>query len=295
MSEAGTRTLTTESSSSIPHRRDRIDLTITVNLSRLAPPDINLMAFSHDHGKASLTEYPLKHLMQSRDLDLEVDEIKKAVQHEVWSLFQVWHPRSTFHLTVEVRTPEHSRSIAQQLAYDTTIDEVLQLLPPRRSCLHFIVMPNDLDPASSSGPSQSAHGPTGNTMPWNTAEGAPGETSRNKMPTPGNDGRMISNDARSSRSPLRDHNVVTRTCCPLAPHCDKFAKKYGRKDEKKQLEYRYLFAAHHHCLRCMQYYCDQEDVNPHCKSENKNARDWAELYNKIIPRALEVWLANRGL
>ena len=40
--------------------------------------------------------------------------------------------------------PEHSRSIAQQLAYDTTIDEVLQLLPPRRSCLHFVVMPNDL-------------------------------------------------------------------------------------------------------------------------------------------------------
>ena len=144
MSEAGIRTLTTESSSSIPHRRDRIDLTITVNLSRLAPPDINLMAFSHDHGTASLTEYPLMHLMQSRDLDLEVDEIKKAVQHEVWSLFQVWHPRSTFHLTVEVRTPEHSRSIAQQLAYDTTIDEVLQLLPPRRSCLHFVVMPNDL-------------------------------------------------------------------------------------------------------------------------------------------------------
>ena len=101
-------------------------------------------------------------------------------------------------------------------------------------------------------------------------------------------------DARSSRSPLRDHNVVTRTCCPLAPHCDKFAKKYGRKDEKKQLEYRYLFAAHHHCLRCMQYYCDQEDVNPHCKSENKNARDWAELYNKIIPRALEVWLSVAG-
>ena len=144
MSEAGTRTLTTESSSSIPHRRDRIDLTITVNLSRLAPPDINLMAFSHDHGTASLTEYPLMHLMQSRDLDLEVDEIKKAVQHEVWSLFQVWHPRSTFHLTVEVRTPEHSRSIAQQLAYDAIIDEVLQLLPPRRSCLHFVVMPNDL-------------------------------------------------------------------------------------------------------------------------------------------------------
>ena len=82
--------------------------------------------------------------MQSRDLDLEVDEIKKAVQHEVWSFFQVWHPRSTFHLTVEVLTPEHSRSIAQQLAYDTTIDEVLQLLPPRRSCLHFVVMPNDL-------------------------------------------------------------------------------------------------------------------------------------------------------
>ena len=43
-----------------------------------------------------------------------------------------------------MRTPEQSRSIAQQLAYDTTIDEVLQLLPPRRSCLHFVVMPNDL-------------------------------------------------------------------------------------------------------------------------------------------------------
>lgn len=146
------------------------------------------------------------------------------------------------------------------------------------------------NPASSSGPSQSAHGPT-----RNTAEGATGHTSRNKMPTPGNDGRTASNDTRSARSPLRDHNVVTRTCCPLAPHCDKFDRKYGRKNEKKQLEYRYLFAAQHHCLRCMQYYCDQEDVNPHCKSENKNARDWAELYNKIIPRTLEVWLTNRGL
>ena len=151
--------------------------------------------------------------------------------------------------------------------------------------------------ASSSDPSQSAHGQTGNTgnkMPWNTTERPHGKT-RNKMPSPAKDGRRASNDVRSSRSPIGDHNIVARTCCPLAPHCSNFDKKYGKKGEDKQLEYRYLYAAQAHCLRCMKYYFDQEAVNPRCRSENKNARDWAMLYNTSIPDDLEAWLASQGM
>lgn len=144
-SQTGIRTWTPDDHPSIPHRRDRIDLTIVANISRLIPPTINLMEYSIEFETASLTEYPLMHLVQNRDLQLEVDEVKKAIQHEVWNLFHLWHPRSTFHLTVATIPLDSTRAVAQTVAYDSTLEEVINLiqLPPRRCRLHFQAIPNE--------------------------------------------------------------------------------------------------------------------------------------------------------
>ncbi len=86
--------------------------------------------------------------MQTRDLQLELDEIKKAVQHDVWALFHQWHPRSTFHLTVEHFCHETKTLISQRAGYDNTIQEVINQIRPRNPQDHlerikFAVIPND--------------------------------------------------------------------------------------------------------------------------------------------------------
>ena len=101
MTQAGCRTVADPTSSAVPYKNARIDLRIFADISRLLPPHLVLSEAEHTQGLPSLTDFPVMHLMQTRDLQLELDEIKKAVQHDVWALFHQWHPRSTFHLTVE--------------------------------------------------------------------------------------------------------------------------------------------------------------------------------------------------
>ena len=137
--------MTQEGMPSVPHRRNRIDFEIVVNLSRLAPPNINLINFRQDNGTHSLTDYPLMRLQQTRDLHMEVDEIKKAIQDEVWTLFALWHQRSSYNIYIDVMSPESRRLVSQKVDYDSTLEEVINMLqlPPRRGQLKLHAIPCD--------------------------------------------------------------------------------------------------------------------------------------------------------
>ena len=125
MPQAGCRTIADAVSTAVPYKNARIDLRIVADISRLLPPDIILSEAEHRQGIPSLTDFPLMHLMQTRDLQLELDELKKAAQHDVWVLFHQWHPRSTFHLTVEFYCHETRTMTSQWASYDNTIQEVI--------------------------------------------------------------------------------------------------------------------------------------------------------------------------
>ena len=103
MYQAGRRTITDqdqEAQHMVPRGMARIDLFIYVDLSRLLPTDTNLADFQQLHNTPSLTEFPVMHLVQARDLNLEIDEIKKAVQEELWSLLGTLTHRSSFYLAI---------------------------------------------------------------------------------------------------------------------------------------------------------------------------------------------------
>lgn len=101
MPQAGGRTIAEDEHTAGPYKRARIDLHIVADLSRLVPPTLILSEVEQQQGIPPLTDFPLMHWVQTPDLQLELDEIKKAAQHDVWALFNHWHPRSSFHLTVE--------------------------------------------------------------------------------------------------------------------------------------------------------------------------------------------------
>ena len=92
MPQAGGRTIADAASTAVPYKNARIDLRIVADISRLVPPNIILPEAEHQQGIPSLTEFPLMHLMQTRDLQLELDELKKAAQHDVTGPFSSLAP-----------------------------------------------------------------------------------------------------------------------------------------------------------------------------------------------------------
>ena len=148
MSQAGGRTINIADDidrATVPHPRARIDLHIVADLSRLAPPNLILSEFEQYQGSHPLTDFPLMHLVQTRDLQMEIDEIKKATQHEIWALFNNWPLRSSFHLTIDTYCPETRRMTSQQVCYDNTIEEVINPLHLRtqQGRVKFTAIPND--------------------------------------------------------------------------------------------------------------------------------------------------------
>ena len=97
------------------------------------------------------------------------------------------------------------------------------------------------------------------------------------------------------------------TLCRDAPHCNDFDENYPlghgiskkRKKtitEERRMEYKFLFAAEAHCLRCLKYYAAQPDFDVNCESCGKNARGWADsntTYN--IPTDIDAWLRDKNL
>ena len=97
------------------------------------------------------------------------------------------------------------------------------------------------------------------------------------------------------------------TLCRDAPHCDDFDEHYPlghgiakkRKKaitEERRMEYKFLFAAEAHCLRCLNYYAAQPDFDVNCQSCGKNARGWADSNTtENIPTDIDAWLRDRNL
>ena len=96
-------------------------------------------------------------------------------------------------------------------------------------------------------------------------------------------------------------------CCH-APHCDDFDRRYfvgrsfGAKKRKremtkrKQMQYKFLFAAEAHCLQCLKFYAAQPGFDLHCRSCDVNARDWAESkQGHRMSEELDEWLGDHGL
>ena len=123
MHQAGCRSTVDTFSETVPYKNARIDLRIFADISRMLPSHIVPAEAEQRQGRPRLTDFPVMHLMQTRDLQLELDEIKKAVQHDVWVLFHQWHPRSSFHLTVEYYNHEDKTMTSQRASYDNTIQE----------------------------------------------------------------------------------------------------------------------------------------------------------------------------
>ena len=129
-------------------KQARIDLRVYADISRMIPKHLNLAETEQQQGLPKLTDYPVMHLLQSRDLQLELDEIKKAMQYDVWTLFQQWHPRSCFHLTVDYYNYEENKTLAHKAGYDNTIQEVINQIQPLNpqaplERLKFSAIPND--------------------------------------------------------------------------------------------------------------------------------------------------------
>ncbi len=148
MSQAGGRTTHISDDNdrpTVPHRRARIDLLIVVDLSRLVPPNVILAEFQQSQETPSLTDFPLMHFVQTRDLLMEIDEIKKATQHEIWTLFNTWPRRSSFHFTIDTYCPETQRMTSQQASYDNTIEDVINQwqLRTQQGRAKFTAIPKD--------------------------------------------------------------------------------------------------------------------------------------------------------
>ena len=148
MPQAGRRSAENPLPEAVQFKNARIDLRIFADISRVIPPHLNLSETEQRQGLPRLTDFPVMHLMQTRDLQLELDEIKKAVQHDVWVLFHEWHSRSNFHLTVDHYNHEEKRLVSQRVNYDNTIQDVINQLRPQYpqepvERIKFAVIPND--------------------------------------------------------------------------------------------------------------------------------------------------------
>ena len=148
MQKAGQRSEMNARNDIVHFKQARIDLRVYADISRVIPPHLNLAETERQQGLPKLTDYPVMHLLQSRDLQLELDEIKKAIQHDVWTLFQQWHPRSCFHLTVDYYNYEENKTVAHKAGYDNTIQEVINQIQPLNpqaplERLKFSAVPND--------------------------------------------------------------------------------------------------------------------------------------------------------
>ena len=139
MQKAGQRSAMNTRTDLVHFKQARIDLRVYADISRVIPPHLNLAETERQQGLPKLTDYPVMHLLQSRDLQLELDEIKKAIQHDVWTLFQQWHPRSCFHLTVDYFNYEENKTVAQEV-----INQIQPLNPQAPlERLKFLAIPND--------------------------------------------------------------------------------------------------------------------------------------------------------
>ena len=148
MPQAGRRSVDNPLPEAVQFKNVRIDLPIFADITRLLPPHLNILEAEQRQELPRLTEFPVMHLMQTRDLQLELDEIKKAVQHDVWVLFHEWHSRSNFHLTVEHYNHEERRLVSQRVNYDNNIQDVINQLRPQYpqepvERIRFAVIPND--------------------------------------------------------------------------------------------------------------------------------------------------------
>ena len=148
MPQAGRRSMDNSLPEAVQFKNARIDLRIFADISRVIPPHLNLEETERRQGLPQLTDFPVMHLMQTRDLHLELDEIKKAVQHDVWVLFHEWHSRSNFNLTLEHYNHEEKRLVSQKVNYDNTIQDVINQLRPKYphepvDRISFAVTPND--------------------------------------------------------------------------------------------------------------------------------------------------------
>ena len=149
MQKAGQRSVANTSTDIVQFKNARIDLRVYyADISRMIPPHLNLAETERQQGLPKLTDFPVMHLLQSRDLQLELDEIKKAIQHDVWTLFHQWHPRSCFHLTVDYFNYEEKKSVAHKAGYDNTIQEVINQIRPLNpqaplERINFSAIPND--------------------------------------------------------------------------------------------------------------------------------------------------------
>ena len=148
MHQAGRRSTGNTIPEAVHFKNARIDLRIYADISRMLPPHIVLAEAEQQQGLPKLTDFPVMHLMQNRDLQLELDEIKKAVQHDVWVLFHQWHPRSNFHLKVDYYNEDEKIMTSQRASYDNTIQEVINQIRPRHpqaplERIKFAVIPHD--------------------------------------------------------------------------------------------------------------------------------------------------------
>ena len=105
--------------------------------------------------------------------------------------------------------------------------------------------------ASSSSQKQSPHGET-----------------RNKMPSPANDGTRASN-----ASDNWDEQGASR--CAAWPHGCNLTQTIKRKGEVRAQEYVFLYACSQHCRTCAYFLLREVGVSIDCKSTGKDGRMWA--------------------
>ena len=114
-------------------------------------------------------------------------------------------------------------------------------------------------------------------------------------------------DAEAARSSRQGHRPGESEGshagpCDQTPHCAGFDDKHGGLPAKKQLQYKFLYAAHGHCVACMRHYAQQAGLDKSCTSCGKNARQWAQSgvggrkqQKVVIPADVEDWLRSNDL
>ena len=108
--------------------------------------------------------------------------------------------------------------------------------------------------------------------------------------------------AGASTGTAQSESSGAATPCPQTPHCDGFDRRFRGRSNTKALEYKFLYSAQAHCVRCMDFYAKQPGLDKHCKSTGKDARQWAESSQgpgrrtkEHIPDDVEQWLQLNGL
>ena len=77
---------------------------------------------------------------------MEVDEIKKALQNELWNVFEIWKKSSQFRLSNDVLCPEELRMVSKDVTNDSTIQEIINLWQLQLwhfSLKKFVAQPTD--------------------------------------------------------------------------------------------------------------------------------------------------------